>query len=238
MSEKQQVKELMMFELRNMKLQNGFLFILFMFFSIIIISSVLIEPGTKWVMDFLILPISLFLHIGVRSKPFYLSFVKGDLYVAPIQVLLKVMPFSMNTIIKARLILFLVINVIVQTTIMLIVYFLAPSDFKELISLPAWLFVWNVLTIVIACVSVMGEAGARYSKKYLWIFNTLSFLVFVTVVWAFNQFIGPGIVSEIFYYTVFHPVIASSIALVILIITIVLTVYYMKHYMRKADYHV
>ncbi|WYP26165.1 hypothetical protein NSQ54_17825 [Alkalihalobacillus sp. FSL W8-0930] len=238
MSERQQVWKLMMFEIRNFKPTQLLKFVLYMGLSLTFLKVVFETPGSMWALDFLIIPVSWVLHMGVRRKAFYLSYNKGSLYATPLQIILRTMPFSINTIIKARLFLFLSLNIIVQTILVLILFTILPATIQELTPLPAWIIVWNVLTIVIACSIVIGEAGASYSKVYLFVFNVITIILLFALHWLVQLYLGSGIVSEIYYYTAYHPVTASVIALIVLVITTLLAFYYMKQYMCKVDYHV
>ena len=249
MSEKQQVKELMMFELRNMSFKNALGFLYFSLLCIFFLGwfafsgEFQLVNGSRTLqfsVDIIVIISSMYFVLGVRSKAFKIQAIKGDLYSSPIMILLRTMPFSEKVILKSRIYLYVLLSLIVQSLNMTIVYLIGP-ELREWITpglFVVWLIVWNMVTMVIGFMTPASEAGATYSKKYLTIFNLVFFLSFFLGIYALATFSGNGIVAWLLYLTATYPLQTLLSSIIVGIISFILTVHYMKKYMRKVDYHV
>ncbi|MDQ0207101.1 hypothetical protein [Alkalicoccobacillus murimartini] len=249
MTERKLVKEMMMFELRNMTVKNGFLFIVLSAFAIYFFSQFLfygdfdIVNGNKaasFSTDIMVLAYSFYMITSIRSKAFKLQPLKDGLYASPFMILLRTMPIKDETIIKSRIYLFLLLAILINSLHISIIYFFAPG-LQEWITpelFPFWLVIWNMLTLSIGIWMTMSEPGAVYSKRYLTVFSLIFYLLVLLVMFAIIHFTGYGIFGGILYLSNLYPVPTMILSLVLGTISTIFAFYYMKHYMRKVDYHV
>lgn len=249
MSERQQVWKLMMFELKLIKAKNVLNFLLYtviaiLFFSWFVFSGefeiINGNQGVAIAVDSIFFGYTIAIIMYLQSKAFKMQSLKGGLYASPFLVVLRTMPISEKVILKSRIFLFLIMAVLITTSHMLIIYFTAPElkNWITLSQLPAWLIIWNMITLSIAIWMPMGEPGSTYTMKYLITFSVIFYGLVIAGLVALVSFSGNGVLGWIIYFSSEHLIPTLIISVLVGLASIIFAYYYMNHFMKKVDYHV
>ncbi|TSB44986.1 hypothetical protein [Alkalicoccobacillus porphyridii] len=250
MSEKQQLKELVMFELRHISYKNIIGFIYASLLAIFLIGYFSLSGeffdfidgtfGVHAMVDVFVLSYAMYFIYSIRPKSFRMHEQKGGLYSAPFLLLLRTMPFSEKVIVRSRVYLYVMISLVLNSIVGSLTYFVA-TDLRELIPVslfPVWLIVWNVIMLLGGTYIPASEAGKIYTKKYLTFFNLIFFIGGIAGLLLIAIYSGNGLFAWAVIFMINYPIWSLIISILIGFLSIICTSYYMKRYMREVDYHV
>lgn len=205
-----------------------------------VLPGFLLEEPTTMIVDFLLV-----IGIGANIYLFrYYSFsikeVKSNFYVAPVQILLRQIPFSIKTVIISR---FLTICMLSFTSSLIFLvsfyFFLSGGEiatlFPNYLSFSA---VWILMVLGNAGFIVAAEPGATMTKLYIFIFNAIVLIcllgALLLIRFSTDQFLLEWILIGVSEAPILLPLMILPVSMLMLFLWSL----YMKKYMLKTDYHV
>lgn len=175
-----------------------------------------------------------------RPSMFVIKEVKSNFYVAQLQILLRHMPVSLQTIIVSRMLTGVMYS-LGWSVVFLTAFFSVmpagefPGSFSNYVSFS---LVWTFIILSLAGVNPAAEPGAKMGKSYLAMWWTVAAGVFFSLFLLTRFITGKFVFEWLVAGTVHMPVVLPLLAL---FFTAGMTWYwirYMSRYLRSTDYHV
>ncbi|MDG5788342.1 hypothetical protein QA612_12700 [Evansella sp. AB-P1] len=204
-----------------------------------ILPGYLIEDPRGMGIDFIFL-------VGLCTSCFLFRFysfsvrqLKGNLYIAPIQLIIRQFPIQHITLVISRLTTSILYGVLSSIVFLVLLGNVLPSDIADRFfpNFFSFSIVWVCFAIFLSAFVTASETGSHMSKTmyYLGMIFFIILLFFSSLVFRLitGDFIFPFILNGVINYPILFPIMI----IILTIISVILTGRYILQQHKKADYH-
>ncbi|WP_041808230.1 hypothetical protein [Evansella cellulosilytica] len=232
--------QLIKFELRNTPfykyLLNIGVAIIFGWLFADILSNYFTESRSTPVIDMLLI-------IGIsansymfRGYPFFLREVNNNLYIAPIQIHLRQLPFSEKTLIVSRLLSGFIFSIMSSISFIVILHiFLTTHHLAQIVSFS---ICWLMLVLSSSSFVTAAEPGSAMTKFYATFWTFFIVFLFFGASTLIQRITGHYFFEWYLIGTKEAPLLLTIIILVLSLLLFRLSLYYMNKYLSETDYHI
>lgn len=237
MQPRKQIWELVLLELKTMRMKS----VLYVILTYILSSWILVtfsEIESNIGIDVIFIMLFLFFPSWMKAKENQIQKVSGDLWASPTFIMLNQLPISKDILVKSRVLAYS-LYAIPFFILQLLVLYILGGGFVETMATSEYIafsIIWISFSIYAGFIMPASDTGDRVNNTILTVYMILLSGGALVFFWLFYYFTGLGLVDLTVELARNWPLLSVAVSLLLAYLGLRYWLGYMKRHMEKIDY--